>query len=163
MHAIRFAALLLTTSLVACSDGSMGPQGPAGPQGPRGEQGLQGGQGERGPPGALGEQGPPGAQGGGYYTSKSNLYCNRTKGTTVPGPPLIAACNEREDLPIHGSCGGSPWGERVYLAINEGFAWTALSTPAEWRCDWARIDTTGPTVILDDLFAEICCVRRPEI
>ena len=152
---VMTAALLL--SLTACNKGDPGPTGPAGPKGDKGDQGAQG------LPGAQGAQGLPGPQGpigGGYYTSRADIYCKTSPLGTTTGTVTVA-CDTANDLPLAGACsvgGTTP----LNIAQNGGLnTWAGSSTqPAEWHCSWS--DATGVTVNnVPTGKAEICCIKHP--
>ena len=147
-------ALLL--SLTACDKGDTGPAGPAGPKGDKGDPGEQGLPGNQGPQGIQGPQGP---MGGGYYTSRADIYCKSSIGTTTG--TVTVACDTANDLPLTGSCsvgGTTP----LILARNGGLStWSGPSTQAAtWDCSWG--DSSG--VIVNNVptgKAEICCIKHP--
>ena len=148
------AALLL--SLTACDKGDTGPAGPAGPKGDKGDPGEQGPPGNQGPQGIQGPQGP---MGGGYYTSRADIYCKSSVGTTTG--IVSVTCDTANDLPLAGSCsvGGTT---ALNIAQNGRLdTWAGPSTqPAAWDCSWS--DASGVRVNnVPTGKAEICCIKHP--
>jgi len=149
--------------LLACdgsSSGSQGPKGDTGPQGPAGPAGPQGPVGPQGPQGVAGMPGPQGAIGGGHYTAREDLYCVRKTGTTAGSSQLEVQCEEVDDLPISGRCGGSGSNEATVLRLNTSSNWDAPTAKAGWACRWALAAAMGsPPPAFPLAQAEICCVR----
>jgi len=151
--------------LLACegNSGSQGPKGPkgdTGPQGPVGPVGPPGPVGPQGPQGVAGMPGPQGAIGGGHYTAREDLYCVRKTGAAAGGALVEVQCEEVDDLPISGRCGGSGSNEATVLRVNMSRNWDAPSTPAGWSCSWALAAAMGsPPPAFPNAQAEICCVR----
>lgn len=148
--------------LLACDSttGAQGPKGDTGAQGPVGPAGPAGPQGPQGPQGEAGLPGPQGAIGGGHYTAREDLYCVRKTGTTAGIGGLTVRCEEVDDLPISGRCGGSGSSAATVLRDNRSEHWDVPSTKAGWTCEWALAsDVTGPPPAFPLAQAEICCVR----
>jgi hypothetical protein len=147
------AALLL--SLTACQRGDVGPAGPPGPKGDKGDPGEQGLPGIQGIQGAQGPQGPIG---GGYYTSRQDLYCRSSMGTTTG--TVEADCDNAADLPLTGSCANSE-PTALNIATNGLIQnWPGNSIlPAAWVCEWssggARVNNVPSGR------ATICCIKHP--
>jgi hypothetical protein len=150
------AAVLLLIS--ACSgDSKVGPQGPKGDPGPQGPQGLTGLTGATGPMGPQGPQGPPG---GGFYTSRDNVYCNRAT-VTDNSSALVVSCTSPADLPLSGSCYSADDTVAV-VTVSEPQAWSPASTviSATWFCAFGKngVGLSHPFV---GAVGFICCIKHP--
>lgn len=147
----RILLLVCAIALSAC-EGATGAMGPAGPSGPDG---------------GSGPAGPAGTDGGGYYSSRANVYCNTV--TNTAGLAVVTApCNTLTDIPIGGGCSSSPTVTTVALVTSQPVAWEAAyvdQVPAYWACAWvsngAGTSTDGTPVILTGASAKICCVQVP--
>ncbi len=140
-----FLAALLTVGATGCE----GATGPAGPEGATGPAGADGG---------------TGPAGGGYYTSRTGVYCNRNAypaGATAAA--IKASCNTTTDLPLQGACdlSNGVYSTSLTLAVNLPEWWTgaSLTVPADWACAWT--DSTGALVAPQGAAAMICCITVP--
>jgi len=143
-------AVALLIPCLSCGTGEQGPAGPRGPVGPTGPQGNVGPQ---------GLTGPAGPSGGGYYVSRSDVYCNpATDANAGNGYSLQAACNSIADLPLSGSCSGITT-PAILITSYPHFS-DDLTYAAHWDCAWAFPSGVTP-VDLTEAVAVICCVQHP--
>jgi hypothetical protein len=147
----RVATLLLLCLLVGCVPAS---------QGPKGDPGLPG------PPGPGGDAGSPG---GGFYTSRGNVYCRDQVGPLDAGiftGTVTASCDSVADLPLTGTCDGqvlasattqplpASFNLPVYWDVPDG---TARVPPAAWECLWLG----SPPPNQSNGHSRICCIKHP--
>lgn len=114
--------------------------------------------------GSTGPAGPSGPTGGGYYTSRADVYCNTNAyslGDTAA--TITASCSTALDLPLTGACdlSGAAYGAVPYLTTNRLQYWagTGLTQPAEWICGWQ--DSTRAAFIAPGATVTICCITVP--
>ncbi len=140
-----FLAALLTMGATGC-EGATGPAGPGGATGP------------------AGADGGTGPAGGGYYTSRTGVYCNRNAypaGATAVA--ITASCNTTTDLPLQGTCdlSGAAFFSALTLAVSVPTWWNGadLTQPANWSCAWK--DSSGNAIAPQGAAAVICCITVP--
>ena len=184
--------LLLAASITACSDKSSGSTSPSvsvtqlavgdircpaggvavtvdastayACTGTNGTPGTPGAKGDAGAPGAKGDQGVPGLTGGGYYTSRSNVYCEEAIASAHTGPlSFRASCRSNADLPLSGSCFQSDRDDVVLAAATDFATWhdPAPSAPAYFVCNWTKAGTGVLLSTIPNAVARICCVTHP--
>jgi len=135
--------------------------GCAGPIGPQGEPGDEGPPGDAG---AAGPKGDTGSTGGGYYTSRENVYCNEVIGTTSADAFRIAVdCNDANDLYLTGGCDrvnapDSFLYENAPVAIDQT---TASGFSAGHRCQWVFNPGGSAPSSLPSARGRVCCIQVP--
>lgn len=133
---LRAVATLAACLLVACGEGDAGPEGPAGPTGATG---------------ATGATGPSGPAGGGFYTSRRDVYCVNELMGAGSQLSVTAQCANAQDLPLTGGC----WSGATPPVGGAPVGWAAAdpTSPAGWECAWSSNQPSAK--------ATICCVRHP--
>jgi hypothetical protein len=167
MRSARFLVLGLMFALTACkgADGLQGPKGDPGAKGDQGIQGVQGPKGDKGEPGEKGAQGDQGIQGlqgltgGGLYTKRSDLYCDRVAATDALGPNATAKCRTDTDLPVSGSCDNEGGDSVNYLSYRAKPQFE--TNPSSYFCAWTLPAGSTGTNLVTSLYAYICCIRNP--
>jgi hypothetical protein len=116
--------------------------------------------GSTGATGSIGPQGPIGPKGGGLYTTRNDVYCNKALTSDALGV-LRVSCSAPADLPLSGGCFSVD--DRVAVVLrSEQDGWEGVSSTiaAGWRCEFGK---NG--ILLSTPFAgaaaTICCVKSP--
>jgi hypothetical protein len=93
---------------------------------------------------------------GGVYVSKSQLYRIENTVSAAPGLPGVAtaACNDSDDLPLMGDCGGSSSGQFEFL-YSRSLSWTTEVEPARYQCSMRNVGSTTR-----DVYAGITCLTK---
>jgi hypothetical protein len=150
MHGRNVFLVSLLSALVLAACDKTGPQGPQGTEGPQGDPGLVGTTGPQGDPGVVGTVGPPGQRGGGYYTSRNDVYCNYTSMAAGSATNVTAKCSTDYDIAVGGGCLGTVAAVGSYPSFWSG---VNIGNPASWVCSYTSNQPGAQ--------AWVCCVHVP--